>query len=159
MATRSNIIVHTKGTWKKIYCHWDGYISGVGATLFEHYNSQARAEELVKGDISSLGPRCDKPEGHSWSSAVEGYTVYYGRDRGEEDADAQTGASLQDVWPAADGSEFVYVWQGGWFVGNPDNGPQQNLIPLGEAIEIDAAGENPIKSAVKAPWGVIGQRT
>ena len=27
-----------------------------------------------------------------------------------------------------------------------------------DALAADAAGTNPIKSAVKAPWGVIGQR-
>lgn len=57
MGTRSDIIVRrTDGSWKRIYCHWDGYLEHNGKILFEHYNSQELAEALVApGDLSSLG--------------------------------------------------------------------------------------------------------
>ena len=32
------------------------------------------------------------------------------------------------------------------------------LVPLKDALEADKKGENPIKSAIKAPWGIIGRR-
>ena len=58
MATRSNIgVLQDDGTIKAIYCHWDGYPEGVGATLANHYDSHIRASELVElGDILNLKP-------------------------------------------------------------------------------------------------------
>ena len=162
MGTRSDIIVHrADGSWKRIYCHWDGYLDHNGKILHDHYSSQERAEALVKeGDMSSLAPRCDKPRGHTFDSPVRGYCIYYGRDRGETEArNGVTGETLSAVWPEEGcWTEFTYVWDDGkWYVANPDEG-SQTAIPLADALEADAKGENPIKSYVKAPWGVIGQR-
>ena len=58
MSTRSDIIVQrADGKWHRIYCHSDGYLSHNGQILFDHYNSQAKAESLVQlGDLSLLGP-------------------------------------------------------------------------------------------------------
>ena len=58
MATRSNIgIQGADGIIKAIYCHWDGYPSGVGAMLAEHYTDPAKVEALINlGDFSSLTP-------------------------------------------------------------------------------------------------------
>jgi len=37
MATRSNIAIENQdGTVSAIYCHFDGYIDGVGEILYEH---------------------------------------------------------------------------------------------------------------------------
>jgi hypothetical protein len=166
MGTRSNIIVqHQDGTWKRVYVHWDGYISGVGAILFEHYNSQERAEAVVApGDMSSLYENCDKPEGHSYDTKVPGYTVYYGRDRGETDVDGTIGDSLSAVWPDDDtGAEFIYVYmknprtgQSEWFVGDADE-DSETLVRLEDALS--GKTEEP-KPNVKAFGGnfVIGTR-
>jgi hypothetical protein len=63
------------------YLHYDG---ASAATLREHYNSLELAKYLVSGgDMSTLGASCSAPEGHSFSTPVDGYTVYYRRDRGE----------------------------------------------------------------------------
>ena len=58
MATRSNIgMKQADGTIKAIYCHWDGYPEGVGATLAEHYKNPAKVEALLNlGDIPNLSP-------------------------------------------------------------------------------------------------------
>ncbi len=160
MSTRSDIIVeHNDGTWKRVYCHFDGYPDGVGATLFEHYSSQERAESVVApGDMSSLYEHNDKPEGHSFDNPVKGYTVYYSRDRGQERSYGKTGTSLSEVWPPEDTwTEFTYVWkkdEGCWFIGDPDEG-QQTLKPL-EAV-LNGEEDEP-KTAIKTPWGVIGKR-
>lgn len=34
--------------WTGVYCHWDGYASGVGATLFSEYN------RLFKGNLKGM---------------------------------------------------------------------------------------------------------
>ena len=149
MSTRSDIIVeHGDGTWKRIYCHWDGYPEHNGRILQDHYNSQERAELVVKpGDMSSLDARCDKPRGHSFNKRVEGCTVYYGRDRGEKNVAGVTGASLAEVWPGDDtDTEYTYVWRigEGWLVGDADEG-QQSLQTLAEVL----AGGNAPKTEHK----------
>lgn len=38
-----------------VYCHYDGYPSGVGATLLKHYNSHEKALKLISnGDMRSV---------------------------------------------------------------------------------------------------------
>lgn len=155
MSTRSDIIVHrADGKWARVYCHHDGYLEGVGRTLAQHYNSQARVEELVReGDMSSLGRRCDRPEGHSFAQRHDGCTVYYGRDRGESGTSAQTGETLAEVWPEADTwTEFTYVWDGKWGAGDPDGEAPHALHDLDALL----AGEVELRPAIKTPWGVIG---
>lgn len=161
VGTRSDIIVHRRdGMWARVYCHWDGYLSHNGAILQEHYSSQDKAEELVShGDLSSLAPECSKPEGHSYDNRVEGFCVYYGRDRGEKGTEAKVEDSLQKAWPPEDTwTEFTYVWTDGrWWVTDPDEGTQ-TLMPLSEALEADDKGINPVKSLVKTPFGAIAKR-
>lgn len=166
MSTRSNIIVQlADGGWKRIYCHFDGYLEGVGRTLIDHYAGQERADEVVgPGDLSVLDVRCDKPEGHSFNSPTPGHCIYYGRDRGEKDVAGFSGASLAEVWPP-EGSwtEFVYVFgsvPGGpnepqWYVGDPDIGPT-SLVRLDLALR-DSTNYAP-QPDVKSPWGVLWHR-
>lgn len=107
MGTRSNINVKVGDKYHSVYCHWSGYVSHNGAILLEHYNSQELAEKLVaEGDMSVLGPQCDKPEGHSYDTPAEGRTVYYGRDRGEE------GVGMQIVDEPRFEEAYSYVWDG-----------------------------------------------
>ena len=149
MSTRSDIIVHhADGSWKRVYCHFDGYIDGVGKRLFNYYSDQQKAEALVSpGDMSSLGKSCDRPPGHSFENPVEGYTVYYGRDRGENDVAGFAGASLKEVWPSKDTwTEFTYVFDDGkWWVGDPDV-PENGLIDLGDCL----SGKKTIHPFIKA---------
>ena len=57
MSTRSAISILKKDqTVQCIYCHFDGYLSHVGYTLFEHYSKVSKIKKLIKlGNISSLG--------------------------------------------------------------------------------------------------------
>lgn len=57
MATRSFISRYDEQTKKytAIYCHWDGYPTGVGATLRDHYTDDGKVRLLVNSNgISSL---------------------------------------------------------------------------------------------------------
>lgn len=89
MSTRSSITVkHSDGKYHSVYCHLDGHPSHHTKILRENYNSQELAEKLVSyGYMSVLAESCEKPEGHSYENQIEGYTVYYGRDRGEDNVD------------------------------------------------------------------------
>ncbi|ECW2977126.1 TPA_asm: post-segregation killing protein PndC [Salmonella enterica subsp. diarizonae] len=113
MATNCSITVMTKDhKFKTIYCHSDGYPQHAGKILLMHYNSQEKAEELISGgDISSLGERCDKPEGHSLEHPVKGYTVYYERDSSEENKQARTYHIFAHILNK-EGRDYNYVFDG-----------------------------------------------
>ena len=60
MSTRSIIAKEYKGEIKGIYCHFDGYLSGVGATLKKFYTDDDTIDELIKlGGISILGEKLE----------------------------------------------------------------------------------------------------
>lgn len=134
MSTRSDIIVERMdGKWARIYCHFDGYLEGVGATLLKHYNSQERAEAVVApGDMSSLAESCEKPEGHSYENRIKGYSVYYGRDRGEDDTEATVGSLIEVTLGTGDMNEFTYIWKRneGWTVTRGSG----KTMPLADAL-------------------------
>jgi len=73
MSTRSRIgIENGDGTVTSVYCHFDGYFSGVGTELRENYKDSEKVEALIAlGDLSILG------------STIENTTAYC-RDRNEE---------------------------------------------------------------------------
>jgi len=65
MATRSLIAFDNHDTVTSIYCHFDGYLSGVGKVLLENYTLDVdKVEELMDGgDISVIGlepSKCSK---------------------------------------------------------------------------------------------------
>lgn len=78
MATRSYIgrLTEDKQVFF-VYCHFDGYPSGVGTTLRENYD---RPEDVIKllsfGDISVLAPTVEQ-------------SFFYGRDRKEPGTEQQ----------------------------------------------------------------------
>lgn len=114
MATRSFIIAPTGDSlYRGIYCHWDGYPEGVGATLAEHYTDEEKIDRLIKlGSLSSLGERVEPSDSaaHSFSSPEEGTTVAYHRDRGEDLSIAE-GCTLDEILAAARESwcEYAYI--------------------------------------------------
>jgi hypothetical protein len=58
MSTRSNIGYKDKdsGEIHFVYCHFDGYLEGVGSDLQKEFVSYDRVVELVsQGDMSSIG--------------------------------------------------------------------------------------------------------
>jgi len=100
MATRCNIgKVLPDGSIRYIYCHFDGYERGVGATLKKHYLDETKIDALLDlGDLSSLGAEIG--EKHDFSSkSHSNWCRAYGRDRGEKDNEAII---------TVDMSEFMY---------------------------------------------------
>ena len=64
MSTRSLISIRNdQGTFDAVYCHFDGYPSGVGETLRRNYTTKESVNELIsKGDMSFLEHTLDKSE-------------------------------------------------------------------------------------------------
>ena len=116
MATRSFICKSLpNNTIVGVYCHFDGYPSGVGATLANHYTTDERVTALLSlGSISQLHPRLVPNLGdtHTFDNPAKNVTVAYHRDRGE--------AMSTTTFPSLDvmvenvahqlGVEFVYIW-------------------------------------------------
>jgi len=65
MATSCALIVKIgPDLYHGVTVHWDGYLEGVGKTLFQHYNAQDLAEGLVSlGDLSGVA-------GTKWSGVI-----------------------------------------------------------------------------------------
>lgn len=114
MATRSTIAkLNPDGTVTSIYCHWDGYPDGVGATLEEHYTDLAKIRQLLAlGDISILAEEIG--EQHDFDNPTDGWTLAYGRDRGESDVGPLVHGSTEQWLDSRKGSgcEYGYLWNG-----------------------------------------------
>ena len=147
MATRSIITLKTKdNVFKTVYCHWDGYPEGVGQTLLDHYNEYSKIEELINnGDMSSLreeikpslkthhvitdwktGKKTFTLNEHSFETPHEQVTIFYGRDRGDENIKARVNKKYPkdiDMW-----QEFEYLYRDGkWFFKEVDHKRFRNL--------------------------------
>jgi len=119
MATRSTIAVKLPdGSFKQVYCHWDGYLEYNGVLLQQRYNTASLAEELVSlGDISSLS-RSIHPEGpHTFDNRESGVTTFYGRDRGEKNVDTKVFADEDEFRRDRMKESYNYVFEDGkWYV-------------------------------------------
>jgi len=97
MTTRSRIAIENQdGTVTSIYCHWDGYLSGVGKTLFEHYDREKTEKLMELGDISALDESTES-------------TIAYHRDR-NEDLNFTTFPNVEDLFENGFGSVIEYVY-------------------------------------------------
>jgi hypothetical protein len=121
MATRSRIAIETTDSFgnkviKSIYCHFDGYPSGVGKTLMENYQDREKVEALISlGDISFLMEEIIPTGPHSFNSPQPGVTVAYHRDRGEKFNPPSINASVSEFFSSGNES-FLYLFteEGEW---------------------------------------------
>lgn len=116
MGTSANIVaLHSSGRWGVTYVNYDGYPSGVGIMLHDHYTDQAKVDLMLQwGHMSELDMDPTAPEGHSYKTPTAGHSVYYGRDRGEEDVDTDYYDSFPEAWGNAqnNGGQYTYAWDG-----------------------------------------------
>lgn len=115
MSTRSRIgVLNQNGSITSIYCHHDGYLEGVGATLVQHYTDPTKVRALILlGDISSLEAEIGvKRAFDSRDPQYANMTLAYGRDRGEEGTEQTESRTRADFLTTASGSdaEFIYLF-------------------------------------------------
>jgi hypothetical protein len=126
MGTRSMIAIqnpHSKQV-RAVYCHWDGYLEHNGAILQKHYAASPKVNNLIAlGDISSLRPeigekhafsRLEVPmDDEAYNKLYGDMTTYYGRDRGESNAEFRVFKNLADACEFYDhsGAEYYYVYK------------------------------------------------
>lgn len=120
MSARSRIgYVAADGSVPSSYCHFDGYPEGVGATLAESYDDDAKVAALIAlGDMSCLYDEFETSLPHSFERPTPNVSVFYHRDRGEvlrTSVDPDADAFYKR---AADGwEEYIYLRKDGqWFV-------------------------------------------
>jgi hypothetical protein len=153
MGTRSTIgVLNTDGSVTAVYCHWDGYPEHNGRVLTENYTTEEKVRELIGfGSISSLGVKIG--EQHPFSkfelkqeapdfdelmamyakSEAEGWTTFYGRDRGESDVRANTYDNVEQ-FVTEFGEEYNYLFiNGTWFVN--DHGATLGNTPVMDMVE------------------------
>lgn len=122
MGTRAAIGYMTaEGKVVAKYSHYDGYPSYTGAMLEEHYQEARKIAQMVElGDQSFIAPNVfPTDKSHSFNTPQEDVIVFYGRDRGESNVDAQefdTVAEFVDYYAGA-GCEYFYLRANGkWIV-------------------------------------------
>ena len=124
MATRSRIGFETaSGAVMHIYCHFDGYIEGVGLALIEEHNDVNKAHSLVSGGAcrSILNRDMDGPrevvrfsptEGHRPGPLVprtEGLEAKWSKDRKTYKQDgAEWYEEYQYLW---DNRKACWLWR------------------------------------------------
>ena len=141
MSTNSTIALeYDDGSVKQIYCHWDGYLDGVGSILAKHYADLAKVDQLMQlGDLSSLYAEIGNE--HDFDHPPEGVCTFYGRDRGEKNVSANKFKSLSDYFNRNEGQQYDYVMtqRYGWMVRCCFTDGE--FITLQEAFEREAAEE------------------
>lgn len=119
MATRCRIGLELEdGTILHSYCHWDGYPTGVGKTLVEHYNDIEKVKELLSfGDMSYLTSEIH-PSGdtHSFANPEENVTVFYKRDRNEPETESVI-TTMDELFSVKyNFLDYVYLFRdGNWY--------------------------------------------
>lgn len=152
-------MVNPDGSVTGVYCHSDGYLSGVGADLLKTFNTLEKVTELVAlGDLSCLYENLNPlptaigrrqaeglviaAESHSFDSPQRNVTVAYHRDRGED--------FNQRIWPSVESweqrgqhEEYNYLFKGGkWFVLSMHISGGKEVFELNEdLIKLDSEGE------------------
>ena len=142
MGTRSAIGYKTpQGKIRAKYSHYDGYVAGVGKTLVEHYQQARKIAQMVElGDQSFMAPEIfPTDQSHSFNTPQEGVTVFYGRDRGESNVDAQEFDTVEEFveYYASAGCEYFYLHtSAGWIVHDRYGvGRDANGFPIFDTLE------------------------
>jgi len=73
------------GNFDSITVHYDGYSSHMVPLLNTHYTDVQKVKALIAlGNCSVLDESINCPGGHSFADPIDGYSIFYHRDRGEE---------------------------------------------------------------------------
>ena len=153
MSTNSTIAYECPETRmiSMIRVHWDGYISGVGRVLNNHYTDVNKIKELIAlGSLSSVH-ECVAPTPddvtHSYETPTEGVTVAYTRDRGDKQQLDSVYNDFTEYMSTSHLEEFNYLFKDNkWVVFEHGYGgyvPKQNKFVELETALI-AEQESPI---------------
>jgi hypothetical protein len=117
MSTNSSIAwQRPDGKYEAIYCHWDGYIRGVGKCLLENYNESNLPTLMALGDLSVLGAEpIDYPAGRDPGVSVPDNRCLSYAARGDYTPSAVYDSKVQYADYIC--LEYNYLFENGtWFV-------------------------------------------
>lgn len=141
MATRSAIgFLEYDGSVTGIYCHWDGYLEGVGATLAQYYTDIDKVLKLIDmGDVSSLDKEIGVQHPFSrfstdfsqekWDDLYGDMTTFYTRDRGEK-CPAKDFVSAREFRSHYSDCDYFYLFDGNEWTFAKRGMPYFKAIPL-----------------------------
>ena len=123
MSTNSRIgIQEEDGSIRSIYCHWDGYPSANGKTLYESYQDREKVMALMElGSLSSLYESLAPEEGqeHSFRNPSPGVCVAYHRDRETDYQGPRLDATIEEFLARGFSSYgYVYTNENKWVIFN-----------------------------------------
>ena len=105
MSTRSFICKYDtdKKAYRAIYCHFDGYVEGVGAMLDANYDTESKVDALLDlGDISSLESTVEETRKNAYKNSQPRYLTHI------TDNEEVTDSDIEFV--------YLYVSKGLWQV-------------------------------------------
>ena len=112
MSTRSMIAFNNGSTITAIYCHFDGYLEGVGKTLMNYWNDIEKVEALMElGDLSVLGTEIGEKQNFD-NCTNDNWCLAYGRDRGETGTEAKDYSRMHYAEGNYKGVDYYYVFDG-----------------------------------------------
>lgn len=123
MSTNSGIFYQREdGKFEGVLAHYDGYLSGVGLTLYQYYKDIEKIKALVSlGMLRSVSANLTPPKYRKTSTydsrliSIPGYTSSYHHDRGDS-LDILTFSSLDEILNSSY-MEYIYIWKDNqWFV-------------------------------------------
>ena len=154
ISTRSRIgILKKDGSIESIYCHFDGYLEGVGEKLYNYYSNYDDIKDLIKlGDIESL-----KEKVNTGLDSKDNVTIAYHRDHGEPEKNTKSMISknlkdfnniLFDSWIG-----FIYLYDeknSKWLWDNYSAEKTELVLkPLSEYFKLEVLIKNISCSEVK----------
>jgi hypothetical protein len=134
MATRGRIGIELKnGSILSVYHHWDSYPEWLGRILKTHYNTRAKAAELIDGGDMSC---CWTEDRWNSETKAQEYGPQYYSQRGD-DCPPRHDADLCEYLLPANGEEYHYVFRNGEWVCYNMNCYVESKLP--EIVEIPSA--------------------
>lgn len=105
MATRSRIGFETaSGAVMHVYCHYDGYVEGVGKALVQGYNDVTKAYDLVIG--GSCSTICNTVQRFTSDSAA--LEISWAKDRQSYKNENNSWEEYQYLW---DSRKACWLWR------------------------------------------------
>ena len=144
MSTRSAIGIMHGDKCKAIYCHSDGYISGVGKVLLKHYSQSSKVNYLISmGDMSVLGKEIGEKINfddamYYTEGGIAAQCRFYKRDRNERNVDFSVFDNDQELFHGVDAEYFYVMKDGVWYV---SKGGKWHVLSQVVEAELEAQNE------------------
>jgi hypothetical protein len=155
VSTRSRVgVLNEDNTIRSIYVHSDGYPSYMGVMLRDNYKSITKIVKMLElGDCSVLQEDLGRKHNFDERNGVygtpsygapetpmqRGWSCFYGRDRGQEDCEAETHKDMSEFISYQSDAEWLYLYKSGeWLCSEaPRRGHIAQWLTIDEALALE----------------------